>query len=522
MDEIGENKLDAVDVPPKTVAVIDIGTNSVRCVIAESYATGKMEVLEQLTRGVWFGKDTFQRGGLSAQSMRAGIEILNTFQKLFIQYDVKYIRVVATASIREAANADIFIDRIKIATGLDVEIIDPSEEIRYSVSAVHEELGDDFSRVGKNIMIMNVGGGSTLLALLRSGTVINSQSLNLGAIRMREFLASSNDTPQNMAAIYRHNIQEVLNSAESYFPFHLIDCALAMGSEPRFVAKQLGKSAGFGDLQKVNMQQFDHLVDLCLEMETPRLCHEFGINFQTAETTVPALLTYQELLRRTQLSSFHVTSTSMRHGVLRDQIQEIWGIGDSDYQKDVLDAAVSLAEKYHIDTELANQTERLAVRLFEELHLEHGLTPHHRLLLQVAAILQNCGRFVNNRSFHKHSFYLISNSDIFGLSHSDTDITAYVARYSYRNGPKASHLTFMSLPREIRVVICKLAAILRIADALNHGLFPDPERIRCERDGDEFTILLPPDDTFLVKTRSLESQGRMFEDVFGMKVIFRT
>ena len=180
MDEIGEKKLEEETVPPKTVAVVDIGTNSIRCVVAESYVDGRIQILEQLTRGVWFGKDTFQRGGLSAQSMRAGIEILNTFQKLFSQYDVKYVRVVATASIREAANADIFIDRIKIATGLDVEIIDPSEEIRYSVSAVHDELGDDFSLGGKNIMIMNVGGGSTLLALLRNGTVVNSQGLNLG------------------------------------------------------------------------------------------------------------------------------------------------------------------------------------------------------------------------------------------------------------------------------------------------------------------------------------------------------
>lgn len=521
MDEIRENTFsDAA--APKIVAVIDIGTNSVRCVIAESFSDGKVEILEQLSRGVWFGKDTFQRGGLSAQSMRAGVEILNRFQKLFIQYDVQHIRIVATASIREAANSDIFIDRIKIATGLDVEVIDPSEEIRYSVAAVQDELGDALLTAGKNILVINVGGGSTLLTLLRGGTVVNSQSLNIGAIRMREFFANSNDTPQNIAAIYRHNIQEILNSAESYFPFHLTDCVLTMGSEPRFVAKQIGKPAGLGDVQEVQMARFDTLVERCLEMETPRLCHEFGINFQTAETTVPALLTYQELFRRTQLSAFHVTSTSMRHGVLRDLAQGLWGIEDTDYQQDVLDAAAALAEKYHVDTELAHQTERLAVRIFDEMQLEHGLTSRHQLLLQVAAILQNCGRYVNNRSFHKHSFYLISNSDIFGLSHSETDITAYIARYSYRNGPKSSHTAFISLPRESRVVICKLAAMLRIADAMNHGTFPDPKQIRFERDGDEFTILLPRDDTILLKTRSLESQGKMFEDVFGMKVIFRT
>ncbi len=516
-----EQELNTV-LPPKILAAIDIGTNSIRCTIAESYSDGRMEILEQLARGVWFGKETFQRRGLSAQSMRAGIEILKRFQKIFNQYDVQHIRVVATASIREAANADIFIDRIKIATGLDVEIIDPSEEIQFSVMAIQEELGDAFPRDDKNVLIVNVGGGSTLLAVLRGGTVVNSQSLNIGAIRMREALANANDSVENNAAVYRHAIHETLTSAEAYFPFHEIDFALTMGSEPRFVAKNIGRPSPRGDLFNVRMSRFVTLVERCLKMETPRLCRTFGINFQTAEMTVPSLLTYQEIFQRTQISSFYVASSSMRHGVLRALAREVWGLADVDYQHDVLDAARSLAEKYLVDLEHSQQTERLAIRIFNEMQQEHGLTANYLLLLRVAAILQNCGRFVNNRSFHKHSFYLISNSEIFGLRHSETEMTAYIARYSYRTGPKFSHSNFMSLPRDSRVIVSKLAAILRIADALNHGKTVDPDTLRFERDGDELTILLPPDDTILLKTRSLEIQGKMFEDIFGIRVHFRT
>lgn len=507
---------------PKMLAAIDIGTNSIRCTIAESYSDGRLEILEQLSRGVWFGKETFQRGGLSAQSMRVGIDILKRFQKLFIQYDVEFLRVVATASIREAANADIFIDRIRIATGLEVEIIDPSEEIQFSVMAVQEELGPDFPTDDKNVLIVNVGGGSTLLAILRGGTVVNSQSLGLGGIRMREFLANANDTPENNAAIFRHSIHETLTSAEAYFPFHEIDRVLAMGSEPRFVAKQIGKPSKIADLFEVRMTRFDQLLDRCIKMETTQICRTFGINFQTAEMTIPSLLTYQEIFQRTPASAFQVGFSSMRHGVLRVLARDVWGLENSNYQNDVLDSARSLAEKYHVDLEQAQQTERLVVRIFNEMRPEHGLSSRHRLLLRVAATLQNCGKFVNNRSFHKHSFYLISNSEIFGLRHSETEMTAYVARYSFRSGPKTSHLNFMSLPRENRVAISKLAAMLRIADALNHGKFPDPETLRFERDGDELMIFLPPDDSFLLKARSLETQGKMFEDVFGMRVLFRT
>ncbi|MBO5438748.1 MAG: hypothetical protein J6A23_13890 [Thermoguttaceae bacterium] len=508
--------------PPKMIAAVDIGTNTIRCTIAESYSDGRIEILEQLARGVWFGKETFRRGGLSAQSMRVGIVILKSFRKLFTQYDVQHIRVVATASIREAPNADIFIDRIRIATGLEVEIIDPAEEVQFIVTAVQDELRNDFIAKDKNVLIINVGGGSTLLAVLRGGTVVNSQSLNLGAIRMREQLISGNELPENSASIFRHAIRELLTAAESYFSFSEVDYVLTMGSEPRFVAKKLGEPSSMGNFKRVRMNRFDSLVERCLKMDTSRLCRTFGLNFQTAETTVPAFLTYQEILHRTSVSSFQVSLSSMRHGVLRAIAREVWGFENSNYQDAVLDAARKLAEKFHVDLEHASQTEQLAVRLFDEMKAEHGLSPRYRLLLQVSAILQNCGRFVNNRSFHKHSFYLIGNSEIFGLRRAETEMTAFIARYSYRSAPKYSHTSFMSLPREARVAISKLAAILRIADALNHGNFHDPNALEFERSGDELTVILPPDDTILLKARSLETQGKMFEDIFGIRILFRT
>ncbi|MBQ9454292.1 MAG: hypothetical protein Q4A17_06105 [Thermoguttaceae bacterium] len=507
--------------PPKILAAVDIGTNSIRAAIAESYSDGRLKIIEQLNRGVWFGKETFQRGGLSAQSMRAGIEILKMFQKRFAEYHVEPVRVVATASIREASNADIFIDRIKISTGLDVKIIDSSEEIQLSVTAIQEELGDDFPRdESKNVLIVNVGGGSTLLAILRGGTVIHSQILNIGTIRMREFLTDPNDSLENNAAIFRHAIHETLTSAEAFFPFHEVDLALAMGSEPRFVGKQIGRPSKIGDLQSVRTSRFDGLVERCMKMETPQLCQTFGINFQTAEMTVPALLTYQEIFQRTKVPSFLVGSASMRHGVLRVMASEVWGLENLDYQNDVLDAARSLAEKYRVDLDSANQTEKLAIRIFDELKNEYALPQRSCLLLRAAAILQYCGCFVSNRSFHKHSFYLISNSEIFGLRDYEKEMTAYIARYSFRSAPKPSHQAFMSLSRETRVAISKLAAILRVADALNHGNPIDPDTLQFKREENDLYIILPPDDTLLLKNRSLSSQGRMFEDVFGLRIFF--
>lgn len=508
------------EIPPKMIAVMDIGANSIRFAIAQAYSDAKVEMVEYLTQGVWLGKDTFQHGRLSAQTMRAGLEILKRFGKLRDQYQVAYLRAVATASIREASNADIFIDRIRLATGIDVEIIDPSEEIQYSVAAVQDSLEADFQQPGKNILIAEVGGGNTLLSILCDGTVVNSQSLNIGAIRMREFFASPEDSSQSMTALFRHHISEVLNSAETYFPFSGNDYFIAMGGDARLAADQIGHPSVFQNLTEVRAGDFDFFVERCSQMDPQQISREFGVSFQSAETTVPALLAYQEMLHRSRLPYFLVSRVSMRHGLLADLAREAWGLENSYFQKDVRDSARVLALRFRVDLNQAHHTMELVGRIFDEMKAEHGLGPRYRLLLQVAALLQNCGKFVNNRSFHKHSYYLISHSEIFGLSHTDTEMIAQTARYSYHSGPKSSHTAFMSLSRKSRVIISKLAAMLRIADALNQGEPPRPDQIRFERMGDEWTLYLPPNDGFLLKCRALETQGKMFEETFGMRLFF--
>lgn len=505
---------------PQMIAVMDIGANSIRFAIAQAHSDGKVEMVEYLTQGVWLGKDTFQQGRLSSQTMRAGLEILKRFRKLLELYDVKHFRAVATASIREASNADIFIDRIRLAAGIEVEIIDPSEEIQYSVAAVQDSLEADFQQPGKNILIAEVGGGNTLLSILCDGTVVNSQSLNIGAIRLRESFASPEDSSQSITALFRHHISEVLHSAETYFPFSGNDYFIAMGGDARLAADQIGHPSAFQNLTEVRTEDFDFFVERCLEMDPQRISREFGVSFQSAETTVPALLAYQEMLHRSRLPYFLVTRVSMRHGLLAELARDAWGLGNSDFQKDVCDSAKALALRFRVDLNHAHHTMELAERIFDEMEAEHGLGSRYRLLLQVAALLQNCGKFVNNRSFHKHSYYLISHSEIFGLSRTDMEMIAQTARYSYQSGPKSSHTAFMSVSRKSRVVISKLAAMLRIADALNQGECLSPDQIRFERIGDEWTLYLPPNEGFLLKCRALEMQGKMFEEVFGMRVFF--
>ena len=149
---------------------------------------------------------------------------------------------------------------------------------------------------------------------------------------------------------------------------------------------------------------------------------------------------------------------------------------------------------------------------------DHGLASRQRLLLRVAGLLHEVGGFVSSRAHHKHSEYLIANSEIFGLNRSEITMVSQIARYHRRSVPRPSHLSYMALSRESRVVVNKLAALLRVADAMIRGHRRRAADIQFQRQGDELIVSLPSGGDLLLEERALETKGDLFEDIYGVKL----
>ena len=209
---------EADPVTAKTVAAVDVGANALRMVIAEVFSDGRIEVLEQLQRAVRLGQDTFRRGRLGGESMRAAIGVLRDYRQLLDLYKVEKIRAVATTAVREAANGDTFLDRVFMATRLNVEVIDTSEESRLTVSAVCQAVGDALGVNQRQTLIADVGGGSTLLTVLEDGEIATSQSLRLGSIRLQEMFSTSEESPRRSADLLRQHISNAISTLQA--PYH--------------------------------------------------------------------------------------------------------------------------------------------------------------------------------------------------------------------------------------------------------------------------------------------------------------
>ena len=220
----------------------------------------------------------------------------------------------------------------------------------------------------------------------------------------------------------------------------------------------------------------------------------------------------------TQATQMIVSHVSMRDGLLLELARDVAGQEDRAMLEGVIHSAVAVAQKYRVDMTHARLVADLSVRLFDELAAEHGLGSRQRLLLEAAGLLHEVGGFVSSRSHHKHSCYLIANSEIFGLNRTEIAIVAQVARYHRRSGPKPSHAEYVALPRETRVTVNKLAALLRVADALARGHIHSAAELRFERQGDDLVIFIPGIADLLLEERAIAGKGDLFEDIYGMKV----
>jgi exopolyphosphatase/guanosine-5'-triphosphate,3'-diphosphate pyrophosphatase len=499
---------------------VDIGASAIRLVVAEVLPGEPIAVLEEASRGVLLGKDTFTHGRLGSATIEAALKTLEGFRRIMDGYGVVRYRAVATSAVREAQNRETFLDRVRLRSGIDVEIIDGSEENRLSYLAVRERLAGHEALTAGDAVLVEVGGGSADISFLRKGQPVYSGTYALGSIRMRQSLVSWHGSHEQRVRLLRRHIHNVVEDIRREMPLREATQFIALGGDMRFVAARVSAEKA----QPVVIVAKDAFLAVCdsiAGLDVDQLVADYHLPQADAETLVPALLAYRELLLETQADRIIVPEASLRAGLLLDLTGGEEAQAIEDVRRQVLASAQALGEKYHYDAAHAKNVAHLAVRLFDELRAEHGLTPRERLLLEVAALLHDIGIYVSLRGHHKHTWYLLSVSEIFGLSREDMAIVANVGRYHRRATPQKSHLAYMSLDSDTRVVVNKLAALLRVSNALDADHLQKVKDVRVVAEDDGWVLEAEGAGDLTMERLVTLSRAEMLAEVFGRRVTFR-
>ncbi len=507
---------------PKPVAVIDIGTTSIRMAIAEIDEHRSVRILETLTQAVNLGKDTFTTGRISKGTIEDCVRVMRSYRQLLAEYQVvspEQIRVVATSAVREAGNRLAFIDRIYIATGLQIEAIDEAEENRITYLGIMPFLQSEPLLSEGNTLVIEIGGGSTDLLVVRDRNVLYSNSYRLGSLRLRETLEAYNAPAGKVRAFMESQIERtvdlILEQVTPEGPCEMI----ALGGDMRFATYQLIPDWNPAKLARVPLPALEKFTNKILEMSEDSLVRKYPLSYPDAETLGPALLTYIQLARAFKLTHVLVTNTNLRDGLLKGLAAgSAW---TEEFSNQIIRSALDLGAKFHFDEPHARHVAEISKKLFDQLRTEHQLDQRFAVILYIAALLHEIGLYVGFASHHKHTMYLIRNSELFGLGRREVLLTAIVARYYRRASPQPSHEGYATLGRDERVAVAKLAALLRIAISLNDSRSQRIRDIKCEVKGPRLVISALNVQDISLEQLSLRQNGAMFEDVFGLQVQLR-
>lgn len=505
---------------PQLSAVINCGSTFIRMVIAEFPEGQDMRVVEQVVKFISLGKEVYTTGLIKKRTVNQAIQIFFQYQELLHGYGITpdKVRVIGTAALREARNRDTFIDRVEVRTGFRIGVLDGIEENRLSYMAVQYALKDQWAFLCRhNVIIAEVGGGSTELILLRRGMICAVHSLNFGTVRLEEAYRESQSeeiTPQTL----KQSLTTTKEILDDELKIASVKCFIAIGNYARLAA-EIAQAAESDRYWRVNKTQWLQLTHVIHRLKAEEIVRRYGIPASAVEGFASALLAFFYLLEDTSAEEVFIPKVGYSEGLLVELGPGIDPVIQGRFEQQVRASALSLGKKYHFDADHARHVAKLSLQIFDQMRREHNLSGRNRLQLEVAGILHDIGTYIKPSGHHKHSQYLVENSELFGLNPTDIGIIGNVVRYHRKSVPLPSHLSYTNLARDDRLAVLKLASILRVADALDRGHSQKISNLRLERRDEELHIRADYTTDVAAERFSLSDKCGMFEDVFGYKVI---
>lgn len=494
---------------------LHIGASSVSMLVAERSADGTLRPIDFLEQPAPVARDIFRLGNVSLSTTERVVSIIKGYQKSIAELGLDphgVTRAAATNILSEAKNHETVINRIRVACGLRVSTIDDGEMTRLIYLKTRRRLQYLPAMSKDTTLVVHVGPGNTRALLFQSGLITRYTSYRMGTHRTREAVEGSHAEGTALLRVIREHTSGNLAQIRFDYSDVSIDGIVLIGHEIQSVADSLTKSGVACPLKR--LRQF---TAEAADVSDVELVKRYHLDYQTAEALLPALEVNLAVAEVLKLDEVHIPASDYEQGLLHDLLvsRDLTGA----FAEDVLRSARILAERYQSDPGHGEHVGNLCRRFFEELADLHQLTPHDALLLQVAAILHEVGTYVSPRAHHKHSEYLILNSEVFGLDRLDVTIVALVSRYHRHSGPVLDHPSYAALSTDDRIRVSKLAAILRVADALERTHAQRVSQLEIYREPGKLRLRLPGLADAAVERLAMASKADLFQEVFGLAVV---
>lgn len=447
------------------LAAIDVGTNSIRLVVAEALRDRDYRILTEEKDTARLGKDLATTGRLNPEAVERSLEALRRMRQIATGYQVHELRVIGTCALREAVDGPDFCQRVKREMDLTIDVIPAEQEAHLAFSSVARAFNLD----GKNVAVADIGGGSTEI-ILASGRVIEDvYTTPLGAVRMTDMYCGGQDNGnwENMVAGIDRELRRHVKRL-MFWP-HLL---IGSGGTFTALADMIMAAKGQAGLPlrgyEITHAEVGHLLDRLRKLPPKARRGLPGLSPDRADIILAGVAIVDGLMRRFKVNRLQVHDRGVRDGLLLSMLDQSFGPrGDDPLDQDAV--LERFAINCGVELKHARQVAKLAGQIFAQVAGEAGLNGADGALLRAAALLQDVGYLIDYEKHHKHSYHLILHSRLAGFQPHQLELIANVARYHRGKEPKKKHDNFQRLGGKDQQRVRKLAAILRLAGGFDRS-----------------------------------------------------
>lgn len=467
----------------KTFAAIDVGSYELAMKIFEIASGSGLREIDHIRHRIDLGTDTFTTGKISYERVDELSRVLRDYRDIMKSYRVDDYRAYGTSAIRETENTAIVLDQLAQRTGIRIEVLSNSEQRFLNYKAIASR-GRFNKVVEKGTAIVDIGGGSIQISLFDKDTLVTTQNLRLGVLRLQDQLGRLNISPRQYGEI----LDEMVSSQIQVFKkLHLKDREIEnIIVVDDYISSIVGKNVAGLEESSLEAPAIERFLERIHSKSTQQAASALDI----PEENVPLLYISGVLINRiakmmgakmiwtpgVTLCDGMAYEYAEKHKIIKE---------DHDFEQDIIACAQNISKRYMGSKRRGETLEKIAMTIFDSMKKVHGLGRREGLLLRIATLLHDCGKYISLVNLGECSYNIIMSTEIIGLSHKEREIVANVVKYNHMDFNYGEVTGSGTIDRDAYLTIAKLTAILKIANGLDRShkqKFKDVRAVLKERE----------------------------------------
>lgn len=503
----------------KTFAAIDVGSYELAMKIFEFSTKNGMKEIDHIRHRIELGTDTYMTGKIGHERVDELCLILNEFAAMMKSYKVDAYKAYGTSAIRETENTMIIIEQIKLRTGLKVEVLSNSEQRFLHYKAVASR-GEKFNEViKKGCAIVDVGGGSIQISLFDKERLVTTQNVRLGILRMRDMLVDLKPRTNNYEQLLEELIDNQLSAFKRiYLKGRDIQNIIIVDDYISYVMQKIG-----GDRDTITAEQFSAFEEI-LHTKTPeRIAKSLGMAEESASLLAPSASLIKRILKLTKAELLWAPGVSLSDGIAYEYGEKEKLIHSAhDFENDILACAGIMSKRYMGNAERNKLLEKVAIELFDGTKKIHGMGRRERLLIRIAALLGDCGKYMSIEEGAECSYSIIMATEMIGLSHAEREVVANIVKFNKARFEYYEELVSLSaIERDTYLKIAKLTAIFRVADGICRSYRTKLQGIKLQQKPGELIITVDTAEDMTLEQGFFARKAVFFEEVFSIRPVLK-